>query len=128
MEESTRIKDGFVELSGGQQEATFRQGMLYIRQDAPAMKNRETVQLDPEAQWKLFEALYQRRYALYMATHLLLGDTVPDWIASGKAGNVTVVVDDKPESPYPPQQPTFHILHEGAGQQSSADFDPLLDE
>jgi hypothetical protein len=115
--EHTRIQDGYVEL-GGQEEATFHVGVLYIRQDAPAMDNEETIQLSPEAQFKLLEALYQRRYALYMGTHLTFGDDVPGWIASGKAGNVTVIVDsEKPETPYPPQKPAVHIVHEGADQQ-----------
>ncbi len=134
--EHTHIKDGFVDL-GGQQEATFHQGVLYIRQDMPAMENEETIQLDAHAQMALLKALYERRYSLYMGTTLSLGgNDVPDWIASGRAGNVTVVVDgDKPaESAYPAQQPVFHVIHE-AGQQQSAgagqpesDFDPFLDD
>lgn len=90
--EFTYISDGYVELAD-QAEARFQQGMLYIRQDAPFMEGPERLRLSPEAQWKLLEALYQRRYALYMGTHLCLGDSVPDWIASGRSGNVTIITD-----------------------------------
>lgn len=91
--EYTRIEDGFVDL-GGQQEATFRQGVLYIRQDMPAIYNQETIELDTHAQMALLKALYERRYVLYRATTLSLGgDDVPDWIASGKSGSVTRIVD-----------------------------------
>ncbi len=142
--EYTHIKDGYVDL-GGQQEATFHQGVLYIRQDMPAMENEETIQLDAHAQMALLKALYERRYSLYMGTTLSLGgNDVPDWIASGKAGNVTVVVDgDKPaESAYPAQRPAVFILRDpsqlrdpgqqrqqsaGAGQPES-DYDPFLDD
>jgi hypothetical protein len=138
-QEFTQIKDGFVDLEGGQEEATFRQGILYIRQDAPAMYNDETIQLDARAQMALLKALYERRYALYMGTTLSLGgNDVPDWIASGKAGNVTVVVDgDKSaESAYPTQRPVVHIIRDAAGQQQQSagagqpgdDYDPFLDE
>lgn len=90
MKEETRIKDGYVEL-GGQEEASFSNGQLFIRQDAPAMANAETIELDAHAQMALLEALYERRYALYRATTLSLGgDDMPDWI---KSGQPTRVVD-----------------------------------
>ena len=95
MQESTRIEDGYVDL-GGQQEATFYQGQLYIRQDAPAMHNEETIELDARAAMALLNALYERRYSLYMCTTLSLGGSdVPEWIASGREGNVTRLVDSR---------------------------------
>lgn len=126
-QEFTRIRDGFVDLNGGLEEARFRQGILYIRQDMPAMYNEETIQLDAHAQMALLKALYERRYALYMGTTLSLGgNDVPDWIASGKAGNVTVIVDgEKPvEPPYSTQKPIIHEIP----SQSGNNYDLYLDD
>lgn len=94
MSEETRIEDGYAELPR-EAEARIYQGMLYIRQDAPAMENDETICLDAKGAMQLLDLLYKRRYALYQATTLSLGaDDMPAWIASGRPGNVVIDAAD----------------------------------
>lgn len=99
MTEHTHIEPGQVDLADSQAEASFYQGQLFIRQDAPEMPDSETIVLQPRSAMKLLEALYKRRYALYMATTLSLGsDDMPAWIASGRPGNVVIdAADDQAE-------------------------------
>ena len=78
MIEETRLEDAYLELEGGI-EGTSRMGVLRLNQDEYG-----GVKLSPRAQYDLLEFLYQRRYALYRATHLSLGaDDTPAWIQSG---------------------------------------------
>ncbi len=78
MIEETRLEDAYLELEGGIEGAS-QMGVLWLNQDEYG-----SVKLSPRAQYDLLEFLYQRRYALYRATHLSLGrETTPDWIQSG---------------------------------------------
>ena len=78
MIEETRLEDASLELEGGIEGAS-RMGVLWLNQDEYGR-----VKLSPRAQYDLLEFLYQRRYALYRATHLSLGnDNAPEWIRSG---------------------------------------------
>lgn len=70
---TTRLEDAVFELEG-QIEAYSEMGMLHIMQDAIGQ-----VKLSPRAQYDLLEWLYQRRAALYHATHLAIGNA-PEWI------------------------------------------------
>ena len=78
MIEETRLEDTYLELDGGIEGAS-QMGVLQLNQDEYG-----SVKLSPRAQYDLLEFLYQRRYALYRATHLSLGaDDTPAWIQSG---------------------------------------------
>src|SRR5258708_4292829 len=78
MIEETRLEDTYLELDG-RVEGASQMGVLQLNQDEYG-----SVKLSPRAQYDLLEFLYQRRYALYRATHLSLGgETTPDWIQSG---------------------------------------------
>lgn len=78
MIEETKLEDAYLELEGGIEGAS-RMGVLWLNQDEYGR-----VKLSPRAQYNLLEFLYQRRYALYRATHLNVGnDTTPDWIRRG---------------------------------------------
>ena len=78
MIEETRLEDASIELEGGIEGAS-RMGVLRLNQDEYG-----SIKLSPRAQYDLLEFLFQRRYALYRATHLSVGnDTTPDWILSG---------------------------------------------
>lgn len=78
MIEETRLEDASLELEGGIEGAS-QMGVLWLNQDKYG-----EVKLSPRAQYDLLEFLYQRRYALYRATHLSLGaDDTPAWIQSG---------------------------------------------
>lgn len=88
MIEETRLEDAYLELEGGIEGAS-RMGVLWLNQDEYG-----SVKLSPRAQYDLLEFLYQRRYALYRATHLSLGEeTTPDWIQSGY--RTTRIIDAK---------------------------------
>jgi hypothetical protein len=77
MIEETKLEDGSPDIDGT--DAAAQAGILYLNQDEYG-----GVELSPRAQYDLLEFLYQRRYALYQATHLALGvDDVPVWIQSG---------------------------------------------
>jgi hypothetical protein len=84
MIEETRLEDAYPDIEGT--DAASHQGVLYLHQDEHG-----SVELSPRAQYDLLEFLYQRRYALYRATHLSLGDDAPGWIQSGKT--VTRIID-----------------------------------
>lgn len=78
MIEETRLEDTSLELEGGIEGAS-QMGVLWLNQDEYG-----EVKLSPRAQYDLLEFLYQRRYALYRATHLSLrADDTPAWIQSG---------------------------------------------
>ena len=78
MIEETRLEDTYLELESGIEGAS-QKGVLWLNQDEYG-----SAKLSPRAQYELLEFLYQRRYALYRATHLSLGEeTTPDWIHSG---------------------------------------------
>jgi len=77
MIEETRLQDAYPDIEGTG--AASHMGVLHFHQDEQG-----GVELSPRAQYDLLEFLYERRYALYRATHLSLGDdTIPDWIQSG---------------------------------------------
>ena len=89
MIEETRLEDAYIELEGGIEGAS-RMGVLRLNQDEYG-----SVKLSPRAQYDLLEFLYQRRYALYRATHLVLGaDDMPVWIQSG--ASATRIIDANP--------------------------------
>lgn len=78
MIEETRLEDASLKLEGGIEGAS-QMGVLWLNQDEYG-----SVKLSPRAQYDLLEFLYQRRYALYHATHLSLGgDDTPAWVQSG---------------------------------------------
>ena len=86
MIEETRLEDAYLELEGGIEGAS-QMGVLWLNQDEYS-----SVKLSPRAQYDLLEFLYQRRYALYRATHLSLGEeTTPAWIQSDRSG--TRIID-----------------------------------
>lgn len=77
MIEETRLEDAYPDIEGT--DAASHLGILYLNQDEHG-----GVELSPRAQYGLLEFLYERRYALYHATHLSLGaHDAPDWIQSG---------------------------------------------
>lgn len=77
MIEETRLEDAYPDIEGT--DAASHLGILHLNQDEHG-----GVELSPRAQFDLLEFLYQRRYALYHATHLSLGaNDAPDWIQSG---------------------------------------------
>ncbi len=77
MIEETRLEDAYPDIEGT--DAASHLGILYLNQDEHG-----GVELSPRAQYDLLEFFYQRRYALYQATHLSLGaDDTPAWIQSG---------------------------------------------
>src|SRR5579859_3669178 len=78
MIEETRLEDAYPDIEGT--DAASHLSILYLNQDEHG-----GVELSPRAQYDLLEFLYQRRYALYQATHLSLGrdDDTPAWIKSG---------------------------------------------
>ncbi len=92
--EMTRLQDERLDLDGDINASSIM-GILSLLQDPDHLDEESgAVKLSPKAQFELLEWLYQRRYPLYRATHLALGDDeMPAWIKSGRAGNVTVVVD-----------------------------------
>ena len=92
--EMTRLQDERLDLDGDISASSIM-GILYVLQDSTHLDEESgAIKLSPRAQFELLEWLYQRRYPLYRATHLTLGDDeMPAWIKSGRAGNVTVVVD-----------------------------------
>lgn len=86
MIEETRLEDASLELEGGIEGAS-QMGVLWLNQDEYG-----SAKLSPRAQYDLLEFLYQRRYALYRATHLSLGaDDTPMWIRSGHSA--TRIID-----------------------------------
>jgi hypothetical protein len=86
MIEETRLEDASLELEGGIEGAS-QMGVLWLNQDEYG-----SVKLSPRAQYDLLEFLFQRRYALYRASHLSLGDdTTPEWIRSGDSA--TRIID-----------------------------------
>jgi hypothetical protein len=85
MIEETRLEDAYPNIEGT--DAASHLGILYLNQDEHG-----GVELSPRAQYDLLEFLYQRRYALYRATHLVLGaDNMPAWIESG--ASATRIID-----------------------------------
>jgi hypothetical protein len=77
MIEETWLEDAYPDIEGIN--AASHIGVLHLHQDEHG-----DVELSPRAQYDLLEFLYERRYTLYRATHLSLGDdTIPDWIQSG---------------------------------------------
>lgn len=92
MIEETRLEDAYIDLEGGIEGAS-RMGVLRLNQDEYG-----SVKLSPRAQFDLLEFLYQRRYALYRATHLSVGkDTTPDWVQSGYSGTRIIDADHPDE-------------------------------
>jgi len=85
MMEQTTLDDASIELEGI--EGISQMGFLVLTQDEEGR-----VELSPRAQYELLEFLYQRRYALYRATHLSFGaNDAPDWVKSGY--DATRIVD-----------------------------------
>ncbi len=77
MIEETKLEDSYPDIEGT--DAAAQAGVLYLNQDEHG-----GVELSPRAQFDLLEFLYQRRYALYQATHLSLdANDTPAWIQSG---------------------------------------------
>jgi len=78
MIEETRLEDAYPDIAGT--DAASLMGVLHLQQDEHG-----GVELSPQAQYDLLEFLYERRYALYRATHLAFGgaDDTPEWIRSG---------------------------------------------
>jgi hypothetical protein len=77
MIEETTLPDGYPDIEGI--DAAAQAGILYLNQDEHG-----GVELSPRAQFDLLEFLYQRRYALYRATHIALGrNDTPSWVQSG---------------------------------------------
>ncbi len=70
MIEETRLEDAYPDIEGT--DAASHLGILYLNQDEHG-----GVELSPRAQFDLLEVLYNRRYALYHATHLSLGANDP---------------------------------------------------
>jgi hypothetical protein len=110
MEETTRLENDHFELEG-EIWASSVMGALHLLQGEPFLDETGALKLSPRAQYDLLKWLYERRYPLYMATTLSLGDNAPAWIASGKPGNVTTVVDAN-EYHDPEQRFTGQLLHE----------------
>ena len=90
MIEETRLDDAYPDVEGT--DAASRHGTLYLQQDEHG-----GVELSPRAQYDLLEFLYQRRYALYCATHLAPGaDNTPAWIRDGYSA--TRIIDATEEA------------------------------
>jgi len=86
MIEETRLEDAYLDRE--KTDATAHMGILYLNQDENG-----SVELSPRAQYDLLEFLYERRYALYKATHLTFGtDNMPAWIQNGYSA--TRIVDE----------------------------------
>ena len=89
MIEETRLEDAYPDIE--RTDAASHQGVLYLNQDEHG-----GVKLSPRAQYELLKFLYERRYALYRATHLVLGaDEMPAWIRSG--ASATRIIDADPQ-------------------------------
>jgi len=67
MIEETRLEDAYPDIEGTG--AASHMDVLHLHQDEQG-----GVELSPRAQYDLLEFFYERRYALYRATHLSLGD------------------------------------------------------
>jgi hypothetical protein len=90
MIEETKLEDAYPTIEATN--AAAYQGVLHLHQDEHG-----SVELSPRAQFDLLEFLYQRRYALYNATHLNLGaDDTPEWIKSGYTA--TRIIENESES------------------------------
>lgn len=77
MIEETKLEDAYPDIEST--DAASQMGVLYLNQDEHG-----GVELSPRAQFDLLEFLYERRYALYQATHLSLdAHDTPAWIQSG---------------------------------------------
>ena len=89
MIEETRLEDAYPDIEGT--DAASHLGVLSLNQDEHG-----GVKLSPRAQYELLKFLYERRYALYRATHLVLGaDEMPAWIRSG--ASATRIIDADPQ-------------------------------
>ncbi|MHB8596682.1 MAG: hypothetical protein ACYDER_07720 [Ktedonobacteraceae bacterium] len=92
MIEETRLEDASLELEGGIEGAS-QMGVLLLNQDENGR-----IELSPRAQYDLLEFLYQRRYALYCATHLSLGvHDAPGWIQSGYSATRIIDAEETEE-------------------------------
>lgn len=91
MIEETRLEDAYPDIEGT--DAASHLGILYLNQDEHG-----GIELSPRAQFDLLEFLYQRRYALYHATHLALGaHDAPDWIQSGYSATRIIDAEETEE-------------------------------
>jgi hypothetical protein len=123
MIEETRLEDAYPDIEGT--DAASHQGILYLHQDEHG-----GVELSPRAQYDLLEFLYQRRYALYKATHLSLGrdDDMPAWIKSGYSA--TRIIDTTPaEAPSAaPRTSEGNIVFLADGRQIRAHVERSYDQ
>lgn len=88
MIEETKLEDAYPDVEGIN--AASYMGILHLHQDEHG-----SVELSPRAQYDLLVFLYQRRYALYQASHLSLGrgDDTPEWIKSGYSATRIIDMD-----------------------------------